>query len=232
MQALAKLTQAGVAAGVICAPVLPGITDSPAALDKLVHATKEAGGRYIYANPLFLKPCSASVFLPFLEKEFPHLAGRIIASDMPITRSSARLIGKRLSELMVALRKKHGIIEGSDGPRSNLEAVSSGKSVGAVCSCALQVSARRRTRVGFALLEQPHQSLGGKIGHKELLARCRWRLPALRRRHSRCGLRLPWWRASRWRSSLRRERAAARALCATGDRRRFRARARKSRELL
>src|SRR5450755_4049282 len=74
LQALAKLAQAGIAAGVICAPVLPGITDSPAALDKLVRATKEAGGRYIYANPLFLKPCSASVFLPFLEKEFPHLA--------------------------------------------------------------------------------------------------------------------------------------------------------------
>ena len=40
---------------------------------QIVRATKEAGGHYIYANPLFLKPCSASVFLPFLEKEFPHL---------------------------------------------------------------------------------------------------------------------------------------------------------------
>ena len=71
--AVRELCAAGLNAGVICAPVLPGITDSPAALDALVRATKEAGGKYIYANPLFLKPCSASVFLPFLEKEFPKL---------------------------------------------------------------------------------------------------------------------------------------------------------------
>ena len=73
LEAVRELNAAGVNAGVICAPVLPGITDSPSALDALVRATKEAGGKYIYANPLFLKPCSASVFLPFLEQEFPQL---------------------------------------------------------------------------------------------------------------------------------------------------------------
>jgi len=106
--ALSRLIDSGFNAGVICAPVLPGITDSPAALDKLVRATKEAGGKYIYANPLFLKPCSANVFLPFLEKEFPHLvddyrkryAGKAFVS---------KAYSKRLSELMAALRKKHGI---------------------------------------------------------------------------------------------------------------------------
>jgi len=108
MQALAKLTQAGVAAGVICAPVLPGITDSPASLDKVVRATKDAGGRYIYANPLFLKPCSASVFLPFLEKEFPHLADsyRKRYGDHAFV---GKVYRQRLSDLMVALRKKYGI---------------------------------------------------------------------------------------------------------------------------
>ena len=73
LDAVAKLSSAGLHAGVICAPVLPGITDSPAGLDKLVRATKDAGGKYISANTLFLKPCSASIFLPFLEKEFPDL---------------------------------------------------------------------------------------------------------------------------------------------------------------
>jgi len=108
MQALAKLTQAGVAAGVICAPVLPGITDSPASLDKVVRATKDAGGRYIYANPLFLKPCSASVFLPFLEKEFPHLADsyRKRYGDHAFV---GKVYRQRLSDLMVALRKKYEI---------------------------------------------------------------------------------------------------------------------------
>jgi len=108
LQALTKLTKAGLNAGVICAPVLPGITDSPAALDKLVRATQEAGGRYIYANPLFLKPCSARIFLPFLEKEFPDLVAdyRKRYADHAFV---SQAYSKRLSNLMVALRKRHGI---------------------------------------------------------------------------------------------------------------------------
>ena len=73
LRAVEELNRAGIDAGVICAPVLPGITDSEESLEALVAATKEAGGKNIFANPLFLKPCSAAVFLPFLEREFPAL---------------------------------------------------------------------------------------------------------------------------------------------------------------
>ena len=111
LKALRDLNKAGVDAGVICAPVMPGITDEPEALDALVKATKEAGGKYIYANALFLKPCSASIFLPFLEKEFPHLVknyrerfeSRSFLSDA---------YRKHLSELMKRLREKHGMVPG------------------------------------------------------------------------------------------------------------------------
>ena len=108
LEAVRELCSGGVSAGVICAPVLPGITDSPAALDALVRATKEVGGKYIYANPLFLKPCSASVFLPFLEKEFPHLVDdyrKRFAGNGFVSKAYS----KRISELMKSLRKKHGI---------------------------------------------------------------------------------------------------------------------------
>ena len=108
LNAVTTLSQAGLNAGVICAPVLPGITDSPAALEKLVRATKEAGGKYIYANALFLKPCSASVFLPFLEKEFPHLVPEY-RKRFAERAFASKAYAKRLSELMAMLRKKHGI---------------------------------------------------------------------------------------------------------------------------
>jgi DNA repair photolyase len=103
-----KLNQAGIAAGVICAPVLPGITDSPRDLEALVQATAKAGGKYIFANSLFLKPCSAAVFLPFLEKEFPQLVEtyRKRFKDRAFLPESYR---KPLSQLMKRLREKHGI---------------------------------------------------------------------------------------------------------------------------
>ena len=108
LAAIQELNQAGVAAGVICAPVLPGITDSPRDLEALVRATAQAGGKHIYANPLFLKPCSSAVFMPFLEKEFPEL----VESYQQRYKDRAFLPGsyrKRLSQLMKRLREKHGI---------------------------------------------------------------------------------------------------------------------------
>ena len=108
LEAVRQLNLAGVDAGVICAPVLPEITDKPRDLEALVKAANEAGAKYVYANPLFLKPCSAAVFMPFLEENFPEL----------VTLYSARYAeraflpkgyGERLSHLMAALRQKYGI---------------------------------------------------------------------------------------------------------------------------
>jgi DNA repair photolyase len=116
LEAVRQLNEAGISTGVSCAPVLPGITDSPRDLEKLVRTTAGAGGKHIFANPLFLKPCSAAVFLPFLEKEFPHLA----ASYHHRYKNRAFLpkaYGKRISQLMARLRQKYGIVRGGDPNR-------------------------------------------------------------------------------------------------------------------
>jgi DNA repair photolyase len=108
LDAVCKLNEAGVQAGVICAPVMPGITDAPRDLEALVKATAAVGGKYIFANPLFLKPCSAAVFMPFLEKEFPDL----VQSYHERYKDKAFLpeaYATRLSQLMQRLRAKHGI---------------------------------------------------------------------------------------------------------------------------
>jgi DNA repair photolyase len=108
LEAVRKLNEAGIDTGVSCAPVLPGITDSPRDLEAVVRATAEAGGKHIFANPLFLKPCSAAVFLPFLDKEFPQLAEgyRQRYKDRAFL---PKAYGKRISQLMVRLREKYGI---------------------------------------------------------------------------------------------------------------------------
>ena len=121
METVRKLNLEGVNVGVICAPVIPGITDSPRDLEALVRATAEAGGKYIYANPLFLKPCSAAIFLPFLEKEFPQL----VDSYQQRYKDRAFLpkaYGQRLSQLMARLRQKYGLRRdyGSDSRTNSL----------------------------------------------------------------------------------------------------------------
>ncbi len=111
MEAVRRLNQVGIDAGVSCSPAIPEITDSPRDLEALVRATAEAGGKHIFANPLFLKPCSAAVFMPFLEQEFPQLAEnyRSRYQDHAFLPKSYH---QRISKLMASLRRKYGI--GSD----------------------------------------------------------------------------------------------------------------------
>ena len=107
LEAVRQLNLAGVQAGVICAPVLPEITDRPPDLEALVKAAREAGAKYVYANALFLKPCSAAVFLPFLEAEFPKLV-EVYRARYRDRAFLPRGYAERLSRLMSALREKYG----------------------------------------------------------------------------------------------------------------------------
>ncbi len=116
LEAVRQLNLAGVDAGVICAPVLPEITDRPRDLEALVKAASEAGAKFIFANPLFLKPCSAAVFLPFLEEHFPHLVPfyRTRYADRSFLPKG---YGQRLSQLVAVLRQTYGM--GSEHARSS-----------------------------------------------------------------------------------------------------------------
>jgi DNA repair photolyase len=106
LDAVRALAQAGLCVGISCSPVVPGITDSPRDLESLIQAAADSGADYVFANPLFLKPCSSAVFIPFLEQNFPHLA------DNYRQRYQDRAFlppayGKRLSELIARLREKY-----------------------------------------------------------------------------------------------------------------------------
>jgi DNA repair photolyase len=74
--AVRALRRAGLSAGVFAMPLLPGITDSEDDLDRLAREASEAGAEWFGASVLFLMPASREQFLPFLRREFPHLARR------------------------------------------------------------------------------------------------------------------------------------------------------------
>lgn len=85
-EAVRKLRQAGLTAGILCSPLLPGITDSEAALDSVAIRAAEAGASFFAAQPLFLKSCSRPTFFNFVKEHFPYLeadyAARFAAADL------------------------------------------------------------------------------------------------------------------------------------------------------
>lgn len=105
LRALAKLTNAGLRAGLIVAPILPGLTDTPAQVAALVSAARDAGARFVYPSVLRMYTDARQRFLPLIQQHFPGLATRYAAAygkrrDAPdayvdAVRGRFRRIGRR-----------------------------------------------------------------------------------------------------------------------------------------
>lgn len=108
LRALGRLRAAGLTAGVMCAPVLPGITDAEANLAQLMAAAKAAGAAFFSAGGLFLQPAAAAQFLPFLAARFPDLAAayqRQFAASPYLPRAYHRQLAQRVARLAA----QHGL---------------------------------------------------------------------------------------------------------------------------
>src|SRR5437899_1711202 len=74
LAAVRQLREAGLAAGVSAAPLIPGITDREGDLEAVAEAAKEAGAQWFWSGVLFLMPSSGKQFFPFVREKFPRLA--------------------------------------------------------------------------------------------------------------------------------------------------------------
>ena len=120
VRALARLREAGLDAGINCMPVLPGITDNPSDLDALVKRVSEAGATYVGACAVRLQSAAKERYLPFIEQEFPHLAGRYRA-----TYARGHHAGDRyregLARFFDMLCKRYGVRPESRGMRDDAD---------------------------------------------------------------------------------------------------------------
>ena len=76
LEALVRLREAGVPAGVLAAPILPGLSDSPAQLDALARALVEAGVESASPIVLHLRPGVKQEYLGSLAEIRPDLLER------------------------------------------------------------------------------------------------------------------------------------------------------------
>src|SRR5579863_985227 len=72
IQTVARLRQAGIRTGVLCSPLMPGITDSRSSIGAVAKAAASVDASFFFAGALVLKPCSLPTFLDFVGKHFPE----------------------------------------------------------------------------------------------------------------------------------------------------------------
>jgi DNA repair photolyase len=71
LRAVQRLRDAGINAGVLMAPVVPGFTTQPARLAATIKAVADHGAAFLGSNIMYLKGGTRDHFMRFIEQEFP-----------------------------------------------------------------------------------------------------------------------------------------------------------------
>jgi DNA repair photolyase len=113
-----RITDAGLPCGVLVAPVIPRLTDSPEHLDALLTKIAEAGATGATMIPLHLRPGTREWFAAWLARERPDLLDEYREIYARGSYAS-RAYRARLSERVKPLVREHGL-EGSSFPRGSM----------------------------------------------------------------------------------------------------------------
>jgi DNA repair photolyase len=108
LRALKELVAVGVRASVGMAPLLPGLSDHPSSLERVIVAAREAGACGIWANLLYLRPGTREHFLDCLAHDWPELLPhyeRLYAQSAYLPQAEARTAKEEVRRLA----KLHGV---------------------------------------------------------------------------------------------------------------------------
>jgi DNA repair photolyase len=108
LRTVAKLRNAGLRTGILCSPLLPGLTDTLEALDAMARRAKAADASFFAAQPLFLKSCSRETYLEFVREHFPSLESlyRFRFDGRDFVAEGYR---KRIQALVELVTRKYGL---------------------------------------------------------------------------------------------------------------------------
>lgn len=73
LRTVARLSAAGLAVGVLVAPILPGLTDAPKTLEAVIRAARDHGARFVGHSVLNLGEVTREAFFRFLQERHPEL---------------------------------------------------------------------------------------------------------------------------------------------------------------
>ena len=76
LRAVRELVDAGISAGVLMAPIVPGFSSSRGKLERTIKAIADHGARFVGCNVMYLQDGTRSHFMKFLEQAFPSMLPR------------------------------------------------------------------------------------------------------------------------------------------------------------
>jgi len=113
LRAVRQLVDAGINAGVLMAPIVPGFSSSRSKLERTVKAIADHGARFVGCNVMYLQEGTRTHFMKFVSQEFPSMLPRyerLYARKYPPAEYR-----KQVQGMVKALQGRYGISRESAG---------------------------------------------------------------------------------------------------------------------
>jgi DNA repair photolyase len=107
LRAVRELVDAGVRAGVLMNPIVPGISSKPAVLERTMRAIADSGAKFVGMNVMFLEGGTRDHFMRWLADAYPHLVEGY--QELYARKYAPSAYRKEVAHVIGMLRGKYGL---------------------------------------------------------------------------------------------------------------------------
>jgi DNA repair photolyase len=112
LRAVRELVDAGVKAGVLMAPIVPGFSSSRAKLERTVKTIADHGARFVGCNVMYLQDGTRTHFMRFIEQEFPAMRPRF--ERLYTKKYPPESYTKEIKGMVRVLQQRYGLTRRED----------------------------------------------------------------------------------------------------------------------
>lgn len=119
LRAVRELTDAGINAGVLMAPIVPGFSSSRDKLERTIKAIADHGARFVGCNVMYLQDGTRTHFMRFIEQEFPVMLPRF--EKLYAKKYPPDAYRKEVKAMVRVLQERYGVTKREDAEREDDE---------------------------------------------------------------------------------------------------------------
>jgi DNA repair photolyase len=109
LRAVRALVDAGLDAGVLMAPLVPGFSTAPAKLEATIKTIADSGARFVGANVLFLDGATRDHFMRFIAQEFPAMTDQF--ERLYAAKYAPKDYAERVRRTVGVLKARYGLLD-------------------------------------------------------------------------------------------------------------------------
>ena len=112
LRAVRELADAGINAGVLMAPIVPGFSSSRSKLERTIKAIADAGARFVGCNVMYLQDGTRDHFMTFVARDFPSMLPRF--ERLYAKKYPPESYRKEVKAMVSALQSRYGLRKRED----------------------------------------------------------------------------------------------------------------------